>query len=117
LHFICHDPDAPLKGGFTHWWYWNIDRARDNFRKLQSCRTSMNWMKLQGYKRLMCPPSALTTIILWSNALDKKLELSSHTDKATSKKAVKGHILAEGDLVDCIRKQISLPLLPYVSLS
>src|SRR5258708_53854 len=27
LALILHDPDAPMKDGFTHWIVWNIDPA------------------------------------------------------------------------------------------
>src|SRR2546423_11660404 len=29
LAIICHDPDAPMKGGYTHWVVWNISPMAD----------------------------------------------------------------------------------------
>lgn len=100
LAMIVHDPDAPVKGGFTHWVIWNIEPATttisENFR---NDNEGLNGMKEMGY-RSMCPPSGTHHYHFVVYALDVLLNINKKTtDKAALEKVMKGHILASGEIV------------------
>ena len=105
LAIIVHDPDAPMKGGFTHWVIWNIDPSStsipENFKNEDE---GLNGMKKPGYKG-MCPPTGTHHYHFMVYALDVKLSIDKKTtDKAALEKVMEGHILASGDLVGTFDK-------------
>jgi Raf kinase inhibitor-like YbhB/YbcL family protein len=100
LALIVHDPDAPMKGGFTHWLVWNIEPATttiaENFR---NDFEGLNSAKEKGYKA-MCPPTGTHHYHFTVYALDVLLNIDKGTTtKASLEKIMQGHILASGDLV------------------
>jgi Raf kinase inhibitor-like YbhB/YbcL family protein len=103
LALIVHDPDAPMQGGFTHWVLWNIDVKGDIPEHFTGAEQGNNSAREQGYKG-MCPPSGTHHYHFIAYALDTRLSLDRHTDKAGLEKAMKGHILAEGELVGLFSK-------------
>lgn len=103
LAIIVHDPDAPMKGGFTHWVVWNIPVKEDIPENFNGGQTGMNSGKQAGYKG-MCPPTGTHHYHFRVYALDTKLNLSDNTDKDALEKAMRGHILAQGDLVGLYKK-------------
>lgn len=103
LALILHDPDAPMKGGFTHWVMWNIDPKSEISENYKGSEQGMNGAKVKGYKG-MCPPSGTHHYHFMIYALDTKLNLGANTDKAALEQAMKGHILAETDLVGLYKK-------------
>jgi Raf kinase inhibitor-like YbhB/YbcL family protein len=103
LALIMHDPDAPMKGGFTHWVMWNIDVDGNIPENYKGAEQGMNGMAHKGYKG-MCPPSGVHHYHFKVYALDTKLKLDQNTDKGKLENAMGGHILAEGDLVGLYRK-------------
>jgi Raf kinase inhibitor-like YbhB/YbcL family protein len=110
LALILHDPDAPMKGGFTHWVVWNIEpgdnKIPENFKGAEQ---GLNSAGQKGYKG-MCPPSGIHHYHFRVYALDTKLDLDKKTDKAALEKSMQGHILAEGDLVGLYKKSNSKQL-------
>jgi Raf kinase inhibitor-like YbhB/YbcL family protein len=98
LALILHDPDAPLKGGFTHWVMWNLDVDGTIPENFKSAQQGMNGSKMQGYTG-MCPPSGTHHYHFKVYALDTRLNLNGNTGKAGLEKAMTGHILAKGELV------------------
>ena len=104
LAIILHDPDAPMQGGFTHWVVWNIEpvdnKIPENFKGAEQ---GLNGAKQTGYKG-MCPPSGTHHYHFRVYALDAKLNLQEATDKAALEAAMKGHILASGELVGLYKK-------------
>lgn len=103
LALILHDPDAPMKGGLTHWVMWNIDATGNVSENFKGAMQGVNTAKQNGYKG-MCPPSGTHHYHFMVYALDTKLDLPTTTDKAGLEKAMKGHILAQGDLVGLYKK-------------
>jgi Raf kinase inhibitor-like YbhB/YbcL family protein len=104
LAIIVHDPDAPMKGGFTHWVVWNIDPATKEIPEdFKGGEQGWNGAKKTGYTG-MCPPSGTHHYHFRVYALDTKLDLNKETGKDELEKSMKGHILAQGDLVGLYKK-------------
>jgi len=103
LALIMHDPDAPMAGGFTHWVMWNINVNGTITENFKSAMQGLNGAQKIGYAG-MCPPTGTHHYHFKVYALDTKLNLIVNADKTTLEDAMKGHILAEGDLVGLYKK-------------
>ena len=104
LALIVHDPDAPMKGGFTHWVMWNMATDGEIPENYKGATQGYNSAKQTGYKG-MCPPSGTHHYHFMVYALDTKLNIDKNTDKAGLEKAMRGHILAKGDLIGLYKKE------------
>lgn len=110
---ICDDPDAPSSEPWVHWVIYKIPA---DVRSLAEA--------IPTEPKLEQPPGALQGLNSWTSgktvgyrgpappkghgthhyhfrlyALDSELKLDPKADKAALKRAMKGHILAEGELV------------------
>ena len=103
LAIIVHDPDAPIKGGFTHWVAWNIDPVSDIPQKFNGGMEGMNGRDKAGYMG-PCPPSGMHHYHFMVYALDAKLQIDKKTNKDQLEKAMEGHVLAKGELVGLYKK-------------
>jgi len=104
LALIVHDPDAPMKGGFTHWVVWNIDPSTTSIPEaFNAGEQGLNGAQKTGYIG-MCPPTGTHHYHFMVYALDTKLDISKQTGKGGLEKAMKGHILAQGELVGLYKK-------------
>ena len=103
LALIVHDPDAPMKGGFTHWVVWNIDVKGYLKEGFKNANEGLNSAKQVGYKG-MCPPTGTHHYHFKVYALDEMLELDQNIDKESLEKRMEGHILEQGELV-CLYKK------------
>ncbi len=103
LALIVHDPDAPMKDGFTHWVMWNIDVKGYLPEGFKNANQGMNSAKQTGYKG-MCPPTGTHHYHFKVYALDEMMELDQNNDKASLEKRMEGHILAEGELIGLYKK-------------
>jgi Raf kinase inhibitor-like YbhB/YbcL family protein len=100
---ICDDPDAP-SGTWTHWVAWNAiantlpeDVAHEP-RTPERMRQGLNsWGKV-GYGG-PCPPSGTHHYSFRVYALDRALDLPEPTDAKALTAAMKGHVLAQGELI------------------
>ncbi len=104
LALVVHDPDAPVKGGFTHWIMWNIKPETVISENYSGAEQGTNGTGKNGYIG-MCPPSGTHHYHFIVYALDTRLNLNKSTNKADLEKAIQGHILAQEDLVGLYRKQ------------
>ena len=98
LAVIMHDPDASGKNGFTHWVLWNVGpdgNVPENYREGEQ---GVNSAEKNGYKG-MCPPDGVHHYHFRVYALNTRLHLDQNTTKDILEKAMKGHILAQGELV------------------
>ncbi|HEY1871769.1 MAG TPA: YbhB/YbcL family Raf kinase inhibitor-like protein [Chitinophagaceae bacterium] len=105
LALIVDDPDAP-KGGFVHWVMWNIDPSgtiKENSAPGTQGKNGAGGNKYLG----PCPPTGTHHYHFRVYALDAKLNLQDATDKAALETAMKGHILASGELVGLYKKENS----------
>jgi Raf kinase inhibitor-like YbhB/YbcL family protein len=103
---ICNDPDVG-RTGFSHWVIFNLPAES---RKLAgelptdaklpdgAVQGKNGWGKV-GYRGPAPPPGKPHHYHFTLYALDKTLELESSANRAKVLEAMKGHILAEGDLI------------------
>lgn len=103
LALILHDPDAPVKGGFTHWVVWNITPGTEIGEGFTAATQGKNGAGQNKYIG-MCPPSGTHHYHFMVYALDTHLQLEESTNKAGLEKAMQGHILAQADLVGLYKK-------------
>jgi Raf kinase inhibitor-like YbhB/YbcL family protein len=95
LVLVCHDPDAPIEGGFTHWLVWNIkpetseilegDLPRDFTQGLNDWQT----YKWDGPN----PPSGTHRYNFYLYAIDINLGLSSDAKRPDLLQAINGHVI------------------------
>lgn len=103
IAIILHDPDASKAGGFTHWIAWNINPTIDIPENYKGGEQGTNDAQKQGYIG-PCPPSGTHHYHFKIYALDAILTLDKNVNKTTLEKAMKGHILAKGELVGLYKK-------------
>jgi hypothetical protein len=99
LVLIADDPDAP-GGLFTHWLVWNIPSQTDSIAEGSAPKgvQGANDFGKSGY-RGPCPPSGTHRYSFKIFALDRELELRSGAKRSQVEAAMKGHVIAQGELV------------------
>jgi hypothetical protein len=99
LALVVDDPDAP-SGLFTHWMVWNIS-PQDNTIAQGSTPKGVhgtNDFGKPGYGG-PCPPSGTHRYHFKIFALDRELELPAGTKRSQLDAAMKGHVIAQGELM------------------
>ncbi len=111
LALICDDPDAPAKEPWVHWVLYKIPAGTKSLpegapRKDHPAATAgaldgiNSWENENtGYRGPAPPPGKLHHYHFHLYALDAPLDLKPGLDKNGLLAAVKGHILAEGELI------------------
>ena len=102
LAIIVEDPDAP-SGVFDHWLAWNIRPNEAIAEATNPGISGTNSFGKTGYGG-PCPPSGTHRYFFKVYALDTALELTVGSDKKALHKAMKGHILSEGELMGNYKK-------------
>ncbi len=106
LVLIMDDPDAPM-GTWVHWVVWNIPprttELRENSLPEGSVEGRNSWRRT-GYGG-PCPPSGSHRYFFKLYALDTTLGLPTSADKGEVERAMKGHILAEGQLMGTYKRR------------
>jgi Raf kinase inhibitor-like YbhB/YbcL family protein len=103
LALIVDDPDAS-KGVFTHWLVWNIPPSHlIDEHALTGGVEGLNDYEVHHYKG-PCPPQGTHRYFFKIYALDKKIDLEPSARKKDLEKAMKGHILAYGELIGLYKK-------------
>jgi Raf kinase inhibitor-like YbhB/YbcL family protein len=105
LVLIADDPDAP-RGTFVHWVLYNLpadtrklpDSVKPEETLANSARQGTNDFGETGYNG-PCPPGGTHRYFFKLYALDAPVNLPPGARKADLLQAMKGHILAEGQLV------------------
>jgi Raf kinase inhibitor-like YbhB/YbcL family protein len=105
IALICDDPDAPM-GTWVHWVMWNIaPSVRELAENVppkpdlpDGSRQGISDFRRPGYGG-PCPPSGVHRYYFKVYALDTVLDLPTGAKKADLLKAMKGHILTEGQLM------------------
>jgi len=107
---ISDDPDAPV-GTWVHWVVWNIPSAMNSLEENQPKKESLPGGARQGtndFRRVgyggPCPPSGTHRYYFRLYALDATLDLPATTTRAQLEKAMKGHVLAEAELMGKYRR-------------
>jgi Raf kinase inhibitor-like YbhB/YbcL family protein len=105
LAIICDDPDAPV-GTWVHWVLFNIPATANGLPQSMppdklledGSRHGINDFRKFGYGG-PCPPGGTHRYYFKIYALDTELTEGLGLTKAELLKAMKGHILAEGQLM------------------
>jgi Raf kinase inhibitor-like YbhB/YbcL family protein len=105
IALVSDDPDAPM-GTWVHWVMWNIppdvhelaEHIPSNPELPDGSRQGVTDFGRSGYGG-PCPPGGTHRYYFKVYALDTMLELPDRTKKADLLKAMKEHILAEGQLM------------------
>jgi phosphatidylethanolamine-binding protein (PEBP) family uncharacterized protein len=87
IALVVHDPDAPVPGGFYHWWLYDL--APDIHLAANAGR---------GYHGPCPPPGKLHHYHFTLYALDEKLGPAGTLDARQLLARIKGHIIAQTTL-------------------
>ena len=99
LVLIVDDPDAP-SGLFTHWAVWNISAQTTTIAEGSTPKgvPGTNDFGKSGYGG-PCPPSGTHRYYFKIFALDRDLDLPSGAKRSQLDAAMKGHVVAQGELM------------------
>lgn len=106
LALIMDDPDAPA-GTWVHWVLWNIDPKMAEIREgsvPSSAQQGMNDFRKHDYGG-PCPPSGTHHYFFKLHVLDTTLNIGPDTTKAALERAMKGHIVAQTELVGLYKRK------------
>ena len=104
---VIEDPDAPLPEPFPHWLVWNIAPPATGLAQGSAPAGAQQGVLLTGkvgYMGFKPPPGAAHHYHFEVFALDRKLDLKSGADRSALLAAMKGSVLASGELVALYRK-------------
>lgn len=103
LAIIVDDPDAPA-GTFTHWVVWNIPpRPLIEENTLTGGVEGLNDYHKHNFMG-SCPPSGTHRYFFKVYALDSMLQLDPKSGKDVLEKAMRGKVLAYGELIGLYEK-------------
>jgi Raf kinase inhibitor-like YbhB/YbcL family protein len=99
LVLVVDDPDAP-SGLFTHWIVWNISPQTNAIAEGSAPKGVQGTSDFDksGYGG-PCPPSGTHRYYFKIFALDRELNLPSGTKRNQLDAAMKGHVVAQGELM------------------
>ena len=106
LALILDDPDAPA-GTWVHWVLWNIDPKTTEIREdsvPSGAEQGTNDFRKHDYGG-PCPPSGTHRYFFKLYVLDTTLNLGAVTTKAALERAMKGHIVAQTELVGLYKRK------------
>ncbi len=106
LALIVDDPDAP-RGTWVHWVVWNIDSGTREIKENSvpaGARQGVNDFGKRHYGG-PCPPSGTHRYFFKLYAIDTTLAIGPDTTKAVLEAAMKGHILAQAEIVGLYRRK------------
>lgn len=113
LVLICDDPDAPV-GTWTHWVLFNLPPDTKTLaEKIPASATlpsgAIHGQNSWGGRKIgyggPCPPSGTHRYYFKVYALDVKLDLHAGTTKKHLVKAMKRHIIGQGELMGTYKRQ------------
>jgi hypothetical protein len=103
LVLIVDDPDAPM-GTWDHWIVWNIAPVEKIEENSVPGTEGLNDSRKYSYGG-PCPPSGTHRYFFKVYGLDTTLNLHPNSRKKDVEKAMKGHIVAEGQIVGLYRRR------------
>lgn len=103
---VLHDPDAPV-GDFTHWLLYgmapSVGELAENVAKALEVpglgRQGTNDFRKTGYGGPCPPPGKPHRYFFRVYALDTRLQLAAGADRAAVEAAIRGHVIAQGELM------------------
>ncbi len=106
LALIVEDPDAPLTT-FTQWVVWNIKPTDTILENTVPGMEGINTVGKNPY-RGPCPPAGSQRYAFKVYALNTLLNLKSNAKRSHVDEAMKGHILASGQLIGEYNRSIAI---------
>jgi len=105
LVLIVDDPDAP-SGLFTHWAVWNTSPQTNTIAEGSTPKgvQGTNDFGRSGYGG-PCPPSGMHRYYFKIFALDRELDLPFGAKRSQLDAAMKGHVIAQGELMGRYSRQ------------
>lgn len=103
LVLIVDDPDAPM-GTWDHWIVWNINPVEVIQENSVPGTEGLNDSRTRSYTG-PCPPSGTHRYFFKVYALDEKLDLKTNSRKKDVENAIKGHVLAKGEIVGLYKRR------------
>jgi Raf kinase inhibitor-like YbhB/YbcL family protein len=108
---ICDDPDAPM-GTWVHWVLYGLspdtleitENIPDNKEVLGGAKHGINDFRKYGYGG-PCPPGGIHRYFFKLYAVDAEVSLNAGATKDEVLGAIKGHVLAEGQLMGRYSRQ------------
>ncbi|MEW6468894.1 MAG: YbhB/YbcL family Raf kinase inhibitor-like protein [Bacteroidota bacterium] len=104
LVLVMQDPDA-VSGTFDHWLMWNIPPLEGIEENSAPGVQGKNTAGTNGYTG-PCPPSGTHHYYFKIYALDRLLDLEKGAGKSELQEAMKGHIVAWGELMGIYKKML-----------
>ena len=102
LALICHDPDAPLPFGFTHWTIYNIPPDVEAIAEGEGNKYTegLNTSGSNGYTG-PAPPEGhgVHHYYFWLYALDRALDLKAGLSREELLEAIADYVIAQARLV------------------
>jgi Raf kinase inhibitor-like YbhB/YbcL family protein len=102
LVLTMHDPDVPKNlrpdGNFDHWLVWDIAPTNKGIAEGAGTNMGMNGTGKPGYTG-PCPPDREHRYFFRLYAVDMPLTGKTFKDRAALEDAIKGHILAQSELM------------------
>jgi Raf kinase inhibitor-like YbhB/YbcL family protein len=106
---VLEDPDAPMATPFAHWVVWNIpagvDHADEGAAPAGAQEGKLMYVNKTGYFGPRPPEGPAHHYHFQVFALDRPLELKTGADRDAVVVAMKGHVLASGELVATYQKK------------
>ncbi|MEH1887863.1 YbhB/YbcL family Raf kinase inhibitor-like protein [Nostoc sp.] len=102
LALICHDPDAPLPQGFTHWLIYGIPPTINQITPGGGSKFTegVNSTNQPGYTGPAPPPGhGLHHYYFWLYALDAELGLKPNMNREQLLNAIADHVIEQARLV------------------
>ena len=107
LVLTMHDPDVPKtllpSGNFDHWFVWDIPANSKGIPEGGGAKMGMNGTGKPGYIG-PCPPDRQHRYFFRLYAVDIPLQGKMFKDRASVEDAIKGHILAQSELIGLFDK-------------
>ena len=97
LAIIAEDSDAPIRS-WVHWLKWDIPVRNDISEDFSGGIDGLNDFGKTEYCG-PCPPRGIHRYTFRVYALDGRLGLKSGSDRSTLEKAMRGHVIAKGELM------------------
>ena len=102
LALICHDPDAPMPHGFTHWTIYGIPPSVNRLAEADGSKFTegINNADQPGYTG-PAPPVGHGPhhYYFWLYALDKELDLKSGLNREQLLEVIAEHVIEQARLV------------------
>jgi Raf kinase inhibitor-like YbhB/YbcL family protein len=106
---ILEDPDAPMPTPFVHWVVWNIPagvgQAAEGAVPAGAEQGKLMFVNTTGYFGPHPPAGPAHHYHFQVFALDRTLDAPAGADRGAVVAAMKGHVLASGELVATYQKQ------------